>query len=66
MFDNSVIKKTGQMWKATLSFLTLISGGALVSYGYSHGILSPLIAIGMIVIIGSCLRNSHFVPRCVP
>jgi len=39
MFDNSVIKKTGQWWKAQLAYVTSVGGALVMLYGIYHGSL---------------------------
>ena len=46
MFDKSIINKSGQMWKAVLSFIVLICGAITMRYGFSHGYLSIPIVSG--------------------
>lgn len=33
MFDNSIIKKSGQMWKLQLSFILIVIGGISLLFG---------------------------------
>lgn len=63
MFDQSVIKKTGQSWKAWLSCVTVIGGGASTFYGLSYGSLLFPVLIG-IVLVGFGLVFACTAIRC--
>jgi len=63
MFNNSVITKTGQLWKATLSFVLLICGSVLGYYGISHGAL-PIACFGGLALIAVSLIFPCLSIRC--
>lgn len=61
MFDNSIIKKTGQMWKLYLSFILLLLGVASLFIGIkiaeikSHSLAAFLVLGGLIVGLSSLI-----------
>src|SRR5690348_14212923 len=50
MFNYSVLKTTGQWWKAVLSFVSILGGGALMYYGLSHSSAIVPILSGIVVV----------------
>jgi len=61
MFDNSIIKKTGQMWKLNLAFMLTILGAASLFYGINIADAQPdslavsLVLCGIIVALASLI-----------
>jgi hypothetical protein len=50
MFEQSIIKKSGQWWKAVVSFVTMAGGGLIVFFSLADkSLLFPLI-VGMILV----------------
>lgn len=47
MFDQSIIKKSGQWWKAMLSFVAIFVGGFMMFYGLSRGSFLLPVFVGM-------------------
>ena len=72
MFDNSIVKKTGQMWKLKLAFLLLLIGGASLFYGLRimttkpDALVASLIFGGIVVGIASLIFGCLSVrcPNC--
>ena len=64
MFERSVIKTTGQWWKALAGFAGLMAGTALLFAGFSFGIV--LVPIGFAIGLGSAIFAVAAIrcPRC--
>jgi len=61
MFDNSIVKRTGQMWKLYLSFILLLLGSASIfgsiisAKTTSYSLMAILIFGGLIVSLSSLI-----------
>ena len=69
MFDNSIVKKTRQMWKLNLSFILLLLGSASVFWGIrtaetKTNYLTVILIIGGLIISLSSLIFVIVSVRC--
>jgi rubredoxin len=48
MFDNSIVRKTGQMWKVYLGILGFLAGVVTMEVGF---LLSPASTVGAVVLV---------------
>jgi hypothetical protein len=65
MFDASVIKKTGQWWKAVVSFWVLMLGGAAMLWGLSNLSSSTPSYTSALAISGMILAALGFAYACL-
>jgi hypothetical protein len=72
MFNISIIKKTGQIWKLNVTFLSLMSGSGLLFYGVHimdtkpYASVAPLVVGGLIIDLASVIFGCLSVrcPHC--
>ena len=70
MFDNSIIKKTGQWWKANIFFLGAIVGGAVMFIGLANleerKLAMTLVLSGIFIVLASFIFGCVLIrcPNC--
>ncbi len=63
MFDESIIKKTGQWWKAHLSFWGAVLGGAVMFFGLAN--LEKNNSSVVLVLVGIVIGLASSIFACV-
>ena len=65
MFDASMIRKSGQWWKAVASFWLLMFGALVMAWGLTHISIYPPDYVMPVVLAGICLAALGFAFACL-